>query len=116
MYTPVLKPKIANIRLQAGDDSIDAAVLYAQIVVDKAKLAANVRQALQTQAQVTLKELLARQPLQHGLAELIAYLQLASETPNTVIDEDVVEWITWQGSDPVPAMRRVQMSRVIFVR
>jgi hypothetical protein len=116
MYTPVLKPKIANIRLQAGDDSIDAAVLYAQIVVDKAKLAANVRQALQTQAQVTLKELLARQPLQHGLAELIAYLQLASETPNAVIDEDVVEWITWQGSDPVPAMRRVQMSRVIFVR
>ena len=45
----------------------------------------HVRQALQQRAQVTLAELLASQPLQQGLAELVAYLSLAAER--------------WQGGD-----------------
>ncbi|GAC1329643.1 MAG: DUF3375 domain-containing protein [Collimonas sp.] len=116
LHTPPLKPMIANIRLEAGDDSIDAAALYAQIVVDKAALTRNVRQALQEHAQITLKELIERQPLQHGLAELIAYLQLASDAPRSVVDENVTELIVWPGADPDSGMRRASMPRVIFVR
>jgi hypothetical protein len=53
--------------------------LYAQVVVDKAALARNIRQALQERSQITLKEISERHPLAHGLAELVAYLQLGSD-------------------------------------
>lgn len=116
LHAPSFKPVIANIRLQAGDTDVDAAALYAQIVVDKTRLVRNVRQALNEHAQITLKELIGRQPLQHGLAELIAYLQLASEAPRSVVDEEVLENITWHSSDGDSGMRAASMPRVIFVR
>ncbi len=58
---------------------MDAAALYSQVVVDKARLARHIRHALQERSQVTLRELTDAQPLQQGLAELVTYLQLGSE-------------------------------------
>ncbi|OHC13233.1 MAG: hypothetical protein A2002_00715, partial [Pseudomonadales bacterium GWC1_66_9] len=66
LHTPALKPVIADIALQAGAEDIDAAALYAQVVVDKARLAGHIRKALQERAQVTLRELTEAQPLQQG--------------------------------------------------
>jgi len=118
LHTPAIKPMIANIALQAGEADVDAAALYAQIVIDKAQMARNVRHALQERSQVTLKELAERYPLKHGLAELVTYLQLASESFQAVVDEDKPEHIAWQGldADSKPALRRARLPRVIFVR
>ncbi|CAN7622713.1 DUF3375 domain-containing protein [Pseudoduganella sp. LjRoot289] len=118
LHTPAIKPVIANIELEAGEADVDAAALYAQIVIDKAQLARNVRHALQEQAQVTLRELAERYPLQHGLAELVTYLQLASESFKTVVDEDTSERITWESVDAggKAMVRRARVPRVIFVR
>ena len=41
--------------------------------------------------QVTLKELTQMQPLQHGLAEVVAYLQLADETFSAATDEATMD-------------------------
>ncbi|MBF6907389.1 DUF3375 family protein, partial [Acinetobacter baumannii] len=74
--------------------------------------------ALQQQPQVTLAEIAERQPLQHGLAELVAYLQLGSESFRTVVDDSATELIAWRITDPDGGMRRrrARMPRVIFVR
>jgi flagellar motility protein MotE (MotC chaperone) len=82
---------------RAGDEEVDAAVLFSQVVVDRAQLARHIRHALQDRSQVTLRELCETRPLEHGLAELVAYLQLADDTFKAVIDEDVTEVIVWQG-------------------
>jgi hypothetical protein len=71
-YTPAQKPLIADIELETGEAELDAAALYSQIVIDRAKLASHVRQALQERVQITLRELAETYPLQHGLAELVA--------------------------------------------
>ena len=57
-------------------------------------------------------------PLQHGLAELVAYLQLGSETFNTVVDENTPERIEWQAvaTDGQTINRSARLPRVIFVR
>ena len=68
--------------------------------------------------------LLQTRPLQQGLGELVAYLQLASEAPNSVVDENTLESVEWQSSDAQAAAdqtvtqvtRRAQLPRVIFVR
>jgi hypothetical protein len=97
LYTPAIKPSIADLALEAGDGEVDAAVLFSQVVVDRAQLARHIRHALQDRSQVTLRELCETRPLEHGLAELVAYLQLADDTFKAVIDETATEVIVWQG-------------------
>ena len=109
---------ISDIALESGDADIDASALFSQIVIDKAQLSRHIRHALQDRAQITLGELVTRQPLRHGLAELVAYLQLGSDSFKTVVDEAAHETIAWTGADPegLPTPRQARLPRVIFVR
>jgi methionine synthase II (cobalamin-independent) len=118
LFTPALKPLIADIALRAGDEDLDAASLYNQVVVDTAQLAHHIRNALQARSQITLAELTEAHPLEHGLAELVAYLQLASASFNTVVDETTPDVITWEATVDDGAMvhKTARLPRVIFVR
>jgi flagellar motility protein MotE (MotC chaperone) len=117
LHTPSTRPLIEDIVIEGGDIELDAAALYGQVVVDSARLARQIRQTLQARSQVTLRELTEAYPLQHGLAELVAYLQLGSETFKTVVDEETPEAIEWEGmTDDVARRRRARLPRVIFVR
>jgi hypothetical protein len=66
--------------------------------------------------------------LQQGLGELVAYLQLAADSPHCVVDEGTLDTVAWavavgdadalpqgQAAAP-PVMRRAELPRVIFVR
>ena len=118
LFTPAIKPVIADLALQAGDEDIDPSKLFDQVVVDKARLTRHIRHALQDRAQITLSELVINQPLLHGLAELVAYLQLGSETFSTVVDEDKPEPIRWLtvATDGQAIIRSARLPRVIFMR
>ena len=120
LYVPALRPLIANVAIEAGDADLDASALYTQIVVDRARLAGHVRRCLQDQPQITLAELTASQPLAHGLAELVAYLQLSTEGGSfrATVDETTSDTIEWQASDAsgTTILKRATMPRVIFTR
>lgn len=118
LFTPAIRPVIADLALQAGEADIDPAALFDQVIVDRARLARHIRHALQDRTQITLGDLLATQPLQQGLAELVAYLQLGSETFAMVVDEDASETVHWQAvaADGQPLARRARLPRVIFTR
>lgn len=109
-----VRPKIADVVLEQGEADLDAAALFAQVVVDREGLAQHIRQALQSRSQVSLEELVAERPLRQGLAELIAYLQLASERPQTVVSEETRSSIEWRLEDNT--VRRASLPRVIFVK
>ena len=118
LYSPPVKLVLDDLTLLSGDGDLDASALFSQVRVDKAALAGHVRQMLQQRAQVSLGEVVATHPLQQGLGELVAYLQLASEASNSVVDESVQETVVWQVTrDPAaPQQRRAYLPRVIFVR
>jgi len=118
LHSPGNKPELAALQVLAGEEDIDPAALFEQVVVDKLRLAGHIRQALQGRAQISLVELLAAQPLQHGLAELLAYLQLGTEQFRTVADEAVPEAIYWQAqsADGQAITRCAQLPRLIFMR
>lgn len=118
LFTPATRPAIAALAVQAGDEDIDAAALFQQVVVDKARLSRHIRHALQDRAQVSLHALVAAQPLQQGLAELVAYLQLGSDSFSTVVDEATPEPIRWPAvaADGAPLTRSARLPRVLFVR
>jgi Protein of unknown function (DUF3375) len=121
LYKPPIKIRLANIHLQEGDEQLDAGVLFSQVVVDKVALARHIRQSLQNQAQISLPELCRTRPLQLGLAELVAYLELASEEHDNqyfkmVVDESVEDWIEWQieAEAGQQITRRARLPRIIF--
>ena len=117
LFTPALKPLIADIRLLEGNADVDQSALYAQVVVDKTRVARHIHKALQAHSQITLCELIDGQPLEQGLAELVAYLQLGSEF-KAAVDEDIEDLIVWDAlaSDGSGVRKQVRLPRVIFVR
>ncbi|WP_374605108.1 DUF3375 domain-containing protein [Niveibacterium sp.] len=126
MFTPSVKPRLAELALVAGEDDIDTARLFDQIVVDKARLRSVVQRALRRQPQITLRELLEAEPLHQGLAELVAYLELAhaGDGGNTLdglralVDEAIEEPIRWQARNAAgdAVTREARLPRVIFTR
>lgn len=118
LFTPAIKPVIADLALQAGNEDIDPSALFEQVIVDKARITRHIRHALQDKAQITLSELVSTQPLQQGLAELVTYLQLGTETFSTVVDEDTLDPICWQAVAPggLELTRSARLPRVIFLR
>jgi hypothetical protein len=95
-------------------------------VVYNALLRSTVQRALRRQPQITLRELLDAEPLHQGLAELVAYLELAHagaggdglEGLRALVDEAVEEPIRWLASNAVgeAVTREARLPRVIFTR
>ncbi len=118
LFSPSFQPTLAATILTASGDEIDASALFAVRVVDKVAIAAHIRQALQTVGQVTLRELVEKRPLEHGLAEVIAYLEMASGAFKVTVDEASEEILEWEtiSQDETSVHMSARLPRVIFVR
>lgn len=114
LYTPAKRILVDSESLELGVEDIDVDLLFRQVVVDKGRLQQNVRRALESRAQVTLPEILARYPLEQGLLELMTYLAIASESPDVVFDESTVDVVDFGREEEV--RRRARIPRVIFSR
>ncbi len=114
LFTPPLETDLSSLVETAETQSIDTSALFDGIVVDKARLTANVESALAGRTQITLQALLEQHPLREGLAELVAYLSLAAENPRAQFQETVTDLLEWQDHDGI--RRRARTPRVIFAR
>jgi hypothetical protein len=114
LYAPVVKAAIDSSSIRPADEEADLAALFDQVYVDPAPLRRSVLQALLRGSQVGLTELVREHPLQHGLAELVAYLSLTDEAFRVVFDEQHTEQMRWH--DPDGRERIVSIPRVTFAR
>ncbi|MCE9672641.1 DUF3375 domain-containing protein [Myxococcus stipitatus] len=99
--------------LEAGED-VPSDALFSLTTVDKGRLKDNVRAVLRTREQVSLAEVVRAHPLQHGLAELVVYLGLASEDRRASIDDARTQDFLW--SDASGRRRRATLPLVLFLR
>lgn len=113
LFTPPVRPVIRQQELEEGVAAVETDVLFEQFYIDKDLLRSRLRKALQTRRQVTLAELLEEQPLERGLAELVAWLSLATGEGYGVIDEDRPQTVTWH--DAAGRTRQATLPLVIFV-
>lgn len=126
LHTPSEKPQLTELDVALGVDAVDTTRLFDQIVVDKSRLRSIIHRALRHQPQVTLRALLEQDPLDQGLAELVAYLELAHagdggiviDGLRAVVDEQIEESVSWQVTDAsfTGVTRTARMPRVIFTR
>lgn len=116
LYAPVRKPRIDSddIRPAGADEQTDPAALFEQVHVDPGPLREAVRAALRRGSQVGLAELVGREPLRQGLAELVTYLSLKDESFEAVFDDSRSEQVRW--TEPDGRERAATMPRVTFTR
>jgi hypothetical protein len=113
LFAPPVKPVIAQQTLDAGEADVTADRLFEQFHVDKERLRGRLRRALQTRRQVSLTELLDAEPLEQGLAELVAWLSLATGEGRGIVDESDPRTVTWK--DAAGDLRRATLPNVVFV-
>lgn len=118
LHVPKAPSRVVDLVLDDEPVRIDASALFTQFVVDRSELVRHVDRALQERSQITLAELVESRPLDRGLAELIAYLDLGSSSFAATMDEsqqDTVQWrVSTSGEGEV--VRKARLPRVIFVR
>lgn len=114
LYSPSAKPRFANKPIGYGNPDIDLSELFELSIVDKLELEKHIRRCLQEQSQIGLPKLIEKRPLEHGLAEILTYFQLATETFESVINETAKDSIILETLDGVE--RVIQLPQVLFVR
>lgn len=114
LYSPPLKPQIEQQILLEGEAEGDHAALFDQVQIDKARLLGQIRRALQSEPQINLGELLQRHPLQQGLAELVAYLELAANDKHSAFADGQTQLITWLDAQGI--QRRAAIPLIVFSR
>lgn len=96
---------------QTGEVNFDD--LFDEFEIDREKLNGNITALLEKQDQVTLAELIEKFPITRGIAEIVAYLSIASASMNHMIDSNALVKIEWTEKDSVKAVR---MPRVIYTK
>jgi hypothetical protein len=81
--------------MEHGDDDFDASAMLSQLYVDRDMLAQWVFSSLGRDDQVGLREVVACEPLEQGLAELVGYLSLQEPGLTVVFDDERHEQIQW---------------------
>jgi len=104
---------IQDEKLTRGRAQFDSQLLYTQHYVDMELLQARIHKALQERVQITLLELCQLHPLEKGLSELIAYINLAAQdNANALIDEEKEVTLGWCNSEGIE--KTVRLPNVIF--
>ncbi|WP_207344662.1 DUF3375 domain-containing protein [Arthrobacter sp. E3] len=98
----------------AEDLDVDANALFTQFHVDPQRLAGNIDAVVTEAGQATLADITDAYPLSQGLAELVTYFQLASESMWATINSDRSQTLSW--TLPDGSLREATVDQIIFVR
>jgi hypothetical protein len=86
-----------------ADADVDVTALFAQTFVDQARLAENIRSVVPPRSSALLTDIIDLFPLQHGVAEIVAYLALGDEDISVRMDEHDETYIDLAGDSDEPA-------------
>jgi hypothetical protein len=114
LYRPSTPVEIKDVPQAADLSGLDTSALFSQVQVDTRRLRENITQALRHNLQVSLGELISQHPLEHGLAELVAYLHLAHQGSHRVEAEAPEEVIVWRSREG--AFRQTRIPRTLLLR
>jgi len=116
LFDPPEQIKVTE-RPRAASSLIDAdalIALYDTFYIDDSILRENIDRLLMSRHQVTLAELVTNYPIEQGMAEVIAYLQIAAQTPQHRIDRDARDTVVIHTRDGEE--KRIIVPRIVYLR
>lgn len=114
LYEPSRRVMVDDEVVTADDSDVDAGALFSQFHVDKERLKANIDAVLAEAEQATLAEITTAYPLSQGLAEIVTYYQLATESDWASINPEATQQVSWQLPDG--SIREATVEQIIFGR
>lgn len=114
LYQPGSKVMVDDEILSADDADLDPGVLFEQFYVDSERLQENIDAVLTDAAQATLADVIDTFPLTQGLAEIVTYFQLATDSPWATINPETTQQLSW--AMPDGSLREATIEQIIFVR
>lgn len=91
LFSPPVKISFEKSVIQDGLAEADTNLLFGQFYVDIEELKNNIKQVLRNKTQVSLAHLLTVYKPQKGVAEILAYMQIASNDKRHLIDRELQE-------------------------
>ncbi|NOQ78372.1 MAG: DUF3375 family protein [Gammaproteobacteria bacterium] len=117
LFHPKEKEQL-NSKLDEAEDNpdVDLSNLFEVSHIDELKLQRNINACLQqNNGQTTLSQVIASNPIQYGLDELLTYVKMACENDTPAhIDEQRNQSISWQTDDNIT--RTASMPQITFLR
>lgn len=110
---PPIQELISMIEIE-DEEEIDTSALFNLVYVDRERLHRTIEHALEDRDQIRLDELVGKNPLEQGLAELLTYLHIAETETFASVSEEVKDLICWSGTEDT--IRKARFPRVIFTR
>jgi hypothetical protein len=95
LWAPRWKPGVTVSDIEESTEDAPMDALFTQKYIEREKLEENIARALQARDEVALSEIVADHPIEQGLSELVAYVEL-SDAPGEV---EVAEYV---GDDADP--------------
>ena len=114
LHRPPVRTRIRDLPLLPGEGEVSTDLLFSQIFVDRGRLERQLDRLLAQRSPLSLGEVLETSPLTRGLSELVVYLVIASERPETVADEGREEVLVWEDGEGV--RREARLARILFYR
>jgi hypothetical protein len=111
LFRPPHRPVVDD-EPEEGRGEFDASTLFNQHHVDERTLKDRIRRALRGRSQISLSELCEQYPVEKGLSEVVAYLDLACKDNSAMVDTEKTQAIYWTGTNS--KTRMVHMPMVIF--
>jgi len=109
-------PELRDEDLSFGTaDGIDTELLYKQLHIDPEELRRRIRELLKARVQVTLRQMTEAYPIEKGLAEVIALMNIATKDRSAVISEEVMETVVVSNKETDKRFE-VSVPQVIFCR
>ncbi len=112
LFRPPSRLVLSTEALISGIAEFETHALYNQHYVDMLMLQARIRKALQSKKQITLEEICKQHPLEKGLSELVAYVNLATSENGAIVENEKSVEIEWQNADGIK--KSALMPRIIF--
>ena len=109
-------PELKKIDPEEGSsDSVDLKLLYEQFSVDKEELRLRIDNMLNDNSQITLRSIVERFPVDRGLTEMLAYVDIALKRERTLINEDICDsMILWNKNSN--RYFKIELPQIIFCR
>ncbi|MBD3940258.1 DUF3375 domain-containing protein [Microbacterium sp. NEAU-LLC] len=115
LYDPQPDVVVDSMPAPQAVDEVEFDSLFAQHVIDTARLIGNIRAIVPPRATVTLDDIVALYPVQEGAAEILGYLTLDDEELSIAVAENGPE-TTIDYVDAAGTPRRVRMPQVTVTR
>ena len=100
--------------LKESEIELDMQSFYELFYIDEEILKTAIDKSLQKRKQASLVEILDDFPIQKGISELVAYISIAKESDNVMIEESIKEHIVVKNSEGIT--QNVSLPKIVFVR